>query len=229
MTLCCPSGCHFPIIKGIPRFVSKDNYAAAFGNQWNAYRETQLDSFTGVDISRQRLARCLGGSMDVVRGKRVLEAGCGAGRFTELLLAAGARVFACDLSSAVEANFANCYRANDYFVCQADITKLPVERQQFDVVVCLGVIQHTPSPEATIAALTDQVAPGGLLVIDHYRYSAEDMTSSPPSVASFSTANFAAVFACSCSGAGRCAVAAAPTGLERKEASYRRLLSPEAA
>ena len=55
-----------------------------------------------------------------MRGKNVLEVGCGAGRFTEVMLAAGARVFACDLSSAVEANYANCNSWPEYFVCQAD-------------------------------------------------------------------------------------------------------------
>ena len=166
--LACPQGCRFPVVGGIPRFVSSDNYAAAFGSQWKAFRKTQLDSFTGTTITRDRLARCLGGSMEAVRGKLVLEAGCGAGRFTELLLAAGARVFACDLSEAVEANFENCGASPNYFVCQANITKLPVAPAQFDYVVCLGVLQHTPDPEATLAALAANVKPGGWLIVDHY-------------------------------------------------------------
>jgi SAM-dependent methyltransferase len=167
-SLSCPRGCRYPYVRGVPRFVSSDNYAAAFGSQWKAFRRTQLDSFTGTRITTDRLARCLGGSLDVVRGKRVLEAGCGAGRFTELLLGAGAQVLACDLSEAVEANFDNCGDRTNYFVCQADIRKLPVEPRQFDYVVCLGVIQHTPDPEATIHALAEHVRPGGYLVIDHY-------------------------------------------------------------
>jgi SAM-dependent methyltransferase len=175
-SLSCPSGCRVPVLGGIPRFVSKENYAAAFGHQWKAFRRTQLDSFTGTNISASRLERCLGGSFDVVKGKRVLEAGCGAGRFTEILLAAGAQVFACDLSTAVEANYENCGREANYFVCQADILKLPVDPGPFDVVICLGVIQHTPDPDEAIARLCSYVKPGGLLVIDHYRYSAEDMT-----------------------------------------------------
>src|SRR5436305_3342969 len=150
--LTCPRGCRFPVVKHIPRFVISEDYAAAFGAQWNAFRKTQLDSHTGTTISRDRLARCLGGSLEVLRGKSVLEVGCGAGRFTELMLAAGARVFACDLSSAVEANYENCAGADDYFVCQADARRLPVAPHSFDFVVCLGVVQHTPSPEETIAA-----------------------------------------------------------------------------
>ena len=166
--LVCALGCRVPIVRGIPRFVPSDDYAAAFGWQWTHFRRSQLDSYTGTTISRDRLTRCLGGSLSVVRGKRVLEAGCGAGRFTEILLGAGARVVATDLSAAVDANFENCGTADGYFVCQADIRRLPVARHSFDVVVCLGVVQHTPQPEETIAALASYVAPGGLLVIDHY-------------------------------------------------------------
>jgi SAM-dependent methyltransferase len=101
---------------------------------------------------------------------KVLEAGCGAGRFTELLLSAEADVFACDLSDAVEANRENCQRYSNYFVCQTDILSLPLALCQFDVVIALGVIQHTPSPERTMEALCSQVRPGGLLVMDHYTY-----------------------------------------------------------
>ena len=166
--LVCPLGCAVPVVRGIPRFVPSDDYAAAFGWQWTHFRRSQLDSHTGTSISRDRLTRCLGGSLDVVRGMTVLEAGCGAGRFTEILLGAGARVVATDLSSAVEANHANCGTNPDYFVCQADIRDLPVAPHSFDVVVCLGVVQHTPEPEQTIAALAGYVKPGGLLTIDHY-------------------------------------------------------------
>jgi 2-polyprenyl-3-methyl-5-hydroxy-6-metoxy-1,4-benzoquinol methylase len=157
-----------PVVRGIPRFVVSDDYAAAFGWQWTHFQRSQLDSHTGTTISRDRLTRCLGGSLDVVRGKTVLEAGCGAGRFTEILLDAGARVLAADLSSAVEANHANCGSSSSYFVCQADIRNLPVAAHAFDVVICLGVVQHTPEPETTIAALARYVKPGGLLAIDHY-------------------------------------------------------------
>ncbi len=166
--LSCPSGCRLPVVRGIARFVDSENYAAAFGLQWNAFSKTQLDSYTGLTLSQDRLAGALGASVESLRGENVLEVGCGAGRFTEVMLAAGARVFACDISSAVEANFANCSAWPNYFVCQADARAVPVAPHSFDFVVCLGVIQHTPLPEETIAALASYVKPGGTLVIDHY-------------------------------------------------------------
>jgi SAM-dependent methyltransferase len=166
--LVCPNGCQFPFVNGIPRFVDSRNYANAFGKQWNLFRKTQLDSYTGTKISRDRLKRCLGASFETLQHRYVLEAGCGAGRFTEILLKAGARVFACDLSDAVEANWENCKKYANYFGCQADILRLPISPGQFDIVICLGVIQHTPSPEETIQTLCSHVKPGGLLVMDHY-------------------------------------------------------------
>src|SRR4030095_14608208 len=161
--------CRISIVNGIPRFVDSASYASAFGLQWNAFRKTQLDSFTGTTISRDRLSKCLGSSLDVLSEKTVLEIGCGAGRFTELMLAAGARVFACDLSEAVEANYENCRKFGaNYFVCQADVYKLPLLAHSFDFFGCLGVIQHTPSPEETVATIVRQVKPGGMLILDHY-------------------------------------------------------------
>jgi SAM-dependent methyltransferase len=166
----CSCGCSFLIKGAIPRFVPVDNYTSSFGLQWNQYRTTQLDSCTGLTISRDRLTRLLGESLNVLNGKKVLEAGCGAGRFSELLLEAGAHLNAVDLSTAVEANYKNCSSFPNYSVCQASILELPFAPEQFDIVICIGVIQHTPNPEQTMGALCSQVRPGGLLVIDHYTY-----------------------------------------------------------
>lgn len=75
------------VINEIPRFVNDDNYASAFGEQWKLYRLTQLDSYTKSTITYDRMKRCMGIKMfESLRNKLVLEAGCGAGRFTEILL-----------------------------------------------------------------------------------------------------------------------------------------------
>jgi 2-polyprenyl-3-methyl-5-hydroxy-6-metoxy-1,4-benzoquinol methylase len=158
----------FPVVAGVPRFVGSEHYAGHFGLQWRRHPRTQLDSHTGQPISRRRLEGALGAPAASLRGLEVLEAGCGAGRFTEVLADAGAQVHAVDLSSAVEANRANLGERPDYVVAQADLRRLPFPPGSFDVVICLGVIQHTPSPEETIARLYAMVKPGGRLVIDHY-------------------------------------------------------------
>lgn len=168
--LICPTGCRYPVSGGFPRFVASEKYAARFGLQWKAFAKAQLDSHTGVPISRDRLTRLMGGSLDWLSGKTVLEAGCGAGRFTELLLAAGAQVTAVDLSAAVEANFLNNAPNPRLRLAQADIRKLPFADASFDVVACIGVVQHTPNPAKTLAALARIVRPGGALAFDHYTH-----------------------------------------------------------
>jgi SAM-dependent methyltransferase len=149
--------------------VPNDNHADSFGHQWKRFRKTQLDSYSGLSISRERLERCLGpDAWRALPTASVLECGCGAGRFTEVLLEAGARVMSVDLSDAVDANVENFPLSDRHRVAQADIGALPFAPGQFRIVICIGVIQHTPSPEKTIEALWNQVAPGGWLVIDHY-------------------------------------------------------------
>lgn len=176
LSLTCPSGHSFPVRDGIPRLLhSGQNYADAFGEQWQQYRRTQLDSYTRTTYSKDRLRRCLGEALwqrlQQPVPLQVLEAGCGAGRFTEVLLeTAGASVTSTDLSSAVEPNQLNCPQSPRHRIAQCDINQLPFPPGQFDVVMCLGVVQHTRDPEQTIADLYRQVKPGGWLVIDHYRH-----------------------------------------------------------
>jgi SAM-dependent methyltransferase len=167
--LVCPEGDRFPTIAGIPRFVENAAYADAFGAQWIRYRALELDSVTGRSDSLDRLRRCLGdGVWAQLDGMSILECGCGAGRFTEILLQRGAFVTAIDLSQAVEANRDTCAGHERHRVAQADLRRLPFPPQSFQLVLCLGVIQHTPDPEQTIETLYRYVAPGGSLVIDHY-------------------------------------------------------------
>ncbi len=174
--LACAAGHAFPVEAGIPRTVTRSrDYADAFGLQWKTYRTTQLDSRTGVPLSRNRARRCLGEAawqrLHAGPPASVLEVGCGAGRFTEVLLELpNAYVTSIDYSDAAEANQETCPASERHQIIQADVMKLPFAPGQFDIVFCLGVIQHTPSPEATIAKLYDQVKPGGLLVFDHYTY-----------------------------------------------------------
>jgi SAM-dependent methyltransferase len=181
-SLSCPGGPHeIPLRDGIPRFVSGSTYADLFGAQWKRYRLTQLDSYTGTTISRDRARRAIGESRwDDLAGRHVLECGCGAGRFTEVLLAQGAHVTSIDLSEAVEANQQNFPQDERHRIAQADITALPFAPRQYDMVFCLGVVQHTVSPEATVASLYEQVAPGGALVFDHYCFQLRRFTQLAP-------------------------------------------------
>jgi SAM-dependent methyltransferase len=161
----------YPIVAGVPRFAGSDNYASNFGLQWNQFRRTQLDSHSGLPISRDRLLRQTGWAPQDFAGKTVLDVGCGTGRFAEVALSCGATVVAVDYSSAVDACWANLHAHPRLHVVQADIYSLPFRHGSFDLVYCLGVLQHTPDVRRSFAALPPLLAEGGLLVVDSYLWS----------------------------------------------------------
>ena len=157
-------------LRDIPSFVAKEKSVEAFGLQWLIHKKTQLDSFTGLTITQDRLKRMLGPLYYNLDGKVMLEVGCGAGRFTEVLIKNNLFLTSFDLSIAVLANYENNRNQNSLRILQASIADLPFDAEQFDIVFCPGVIQHTPDPTSTIQNLYSHVKPGGWLVFDQYRY-----------------------------------------------------------
>jgi SAM-dependent methyltransferase len=164
---CADCGTIFPVELEIPRFVRSEDYAGSFGFQWTEHARTQLDSFTNKSISRDRLFEATKWPADL-SGQNVLEAGSGAGRFTEVLVTTRATVISFDLSSAVEANHLNNGHNANLLILQASILNIPVRPRSMDKVICLGVIQHTPDPAQTFSCLANCVRPGGEIVIDVY-------------------------------------------------------------
>lgn len=168
--LTCANGCNVPIRTHVPRFVASEHYAGSFGLEWLQFHDTQLDSVTGTTISRDRLERCLGFPLRQLEGKLVLEIGCGSGRFTEVLLAHGAIVCSLDLSEAVGAAYGNIGDHPRSQIVQADAIRAPFAKNAFDIVLCLGVLQHTRTPETTLRAISSHAKPGGLIVVDNYAW-----------------------------------------------------------
>lgn len=151
----------YPVKEGIPRFVPGANYADSFGYQWNKYAKLQLDSCNGTSFSRERFYSITGWDPAILKGTRVLDVGCGAGRFAEIALAAGAKVTAMDLSQAVEACRSNLGNSANLDVVQASIYEMPFRPGSFDFVYSIGVIQHTPDPKKSVEEICKMVKPGG--------------------------------------------------------------------
>lgn len=158
----------YPIVAFVPRFVPADNYADSFGFQWNLFRQTQLDSYSGLPITRDRFYAQSQWTPEDLRGRLVLDLGCGSGRFAEVALAAGAHVVAVDYSAAVDACRANLGTHPQLNVLQGDVYRLPFAPGSFDLVYCFGVLQHTPDPEKAFQALVRQLKPGGTIAVDLY-------------------------------------------------------------
>ncbi|MFT3858144.1 MAG: methyltransferase domain-containing protein [Aquabacterium sp.] len=158
----------YPVRNHVPRFVPESNYADNFGMQWNRFSRTQLDSHSGCPISAERFWRATGWTPEDIRGKWVLDIGCGSGRFAEVALMAGAKVVALDYSTAVDACHANLGHHPGLHVVQGDIYALPFDKGTFPFVYSLGVLQHTPDVHKAFASLPPMVAPGGRLCTDFY-------------------------------------------------------------
>ena len=158
----------YAVLRGIPRFVPQSNYADNFGMQWNHFRQTQLDSHSGHPISTERFWLATGWKPEQLKDQWVLDAGCGAGRFAEVALLAGAKVVALDYSSAVDACYANLRHHPNLHVVQGDIYAMPFAPESFPFVYSLGVLQHTPDVANAFAALPPMVKRGGRLCTDFY-------------------------------------------------------------
>jgi SAM-dependent methyltransferase len=161
---------------GVLCLCEPSGYADSFGPQWITYGRTQVDKFNGTSISRDRFFEYTGWPREL-DGETVLEAGSGCGRFTQVLLDAGANVVSFDYSAAVVANWRNNGDADRLTLFRGDIYRIPLAEASFDRVVCLGVLQHTPSPERAFHSLVSMVKPGGWLAVDIYRVSAAHLAS----------------------------------------------------
>lgn len=155
------TGVAYPIRDGIPTFVGGDTYADSFGLQWNLFRDVQLDGDTGAARSRARFDAEAGWDEEALRGRWVLDAGCGAGRFAEIVAARGANLVALDYSSAVHATAKTLARFPNVDVVRGSLLEPPFRRGTFDYAYCIGVVQHTPDPSAAVRNVVDVVRPGG--------------------------------------------------------------------
>jgi SAM-dependent methyltransferase len=103
-------------------------------------------------------------------GDRVLDAGCGPGRFTLELARIGARIVAADISPG-QLELHRRYTADVEEAVEdrvvADVTRLPFADDAFDVTVCYGgalsyVLEHAPDAAAELARVT---RPGGHVLV----------------------------------------------------------------
>lgn len=105
--------------------------------------------------------RALKGALGPLNGQRILDLGCGKGRFARALKNCGADVIGLDVSSAMLREAPGLSRV------RASARRVPLASCQFDAVVAVEVIQHLPTRalDDVLAEARRALRPGGTLAI----------------------------------------------------------------
>ncbi len=152
----------FPVVRNVVRFVESESYVSNFGFEWNKHKRTQYDSENHKPS--ESFLRQIGLNPELVKGKLVLDAGCGTGRFSDVIERWGGTPVCIDLSSAVEACYENL-GGRGIRVIQGNILNPPFKNEVFDVIFSIGVLHHTPNTRKAFEALVPLLKPGGFITI----------------------------------------------------------------
>jgi len=152
----------WPVVSGIPRFVAQE-HLASFGLQWNKYEVSHADE------DRRTFEVKTGLELRELKGLRVLDAGCGGGRYSKVAGEAGAIVTGADHTSAVDKAADLCRGLADLQFVQADLKKLPFEPASFDIVFSIGVMHHDIETRNVFDRVARMVKPGGRYAVWLYR------------------------------------------------------------
>lgn len=177
---CARCGNSYPIVDGIPRLLlpamrdalrgegsasgneeRQAETAHSFGYEWHRFPEMYQE------WEQQFLDYMQPHAADFFPGKKILDAGCGNGRFAYYAAKYGAEVWAIDLGPAVEVARRNTQTRNVHVV-QADLHNPPFELESFDFIYSIGVLHHLPDPEAAFQNLLRFLKPGGVVQIYLY-------------------------------------------------------------
>jgi SAM-dependent methyltransferase len=104
-----------------------------------------------------------------IRGcKRILDAGCGNGRYTKCLLHQADRdamLTGFDLSQSMLRRARKRLRNSRVSLVAADVTRLPYADEYFDCVVCGWMLEHLPDPRPGLRELARILRPGGKMLL----------------------------------------------------------------
>ena len=159
---CCDCNAEYPVVGGIPRFVSQE-HLASFGLQWNKYEVAHADEDLATFQAKTGFAPA------ELQGMRVLDAGCGGGRYCKVAGEAGATVIGADHSTAVEKAASLCGHLPNVHFLQGDLKQLPLVPASFDYAFSIGVMHHDADTRAVFDAVAKMVKPGGKLSVWLYR------------------------------------------------------------
>jgi 2-polyprenyl-3-methyl-5-hydroxy-6-metoxy-1,4-benzoquinol methylase len=141
--------------------------AKAFGFEWTTHGRLQhlyrSEAALFEEFAHYRLPPTF------FTGKRVLDAGCGMGRYSYVAAQLGATtVVGFDLHDGVQAAQRLTAPLGPVRVLRANIFAPPFRQGSFDAIMSIGVVHHTGDAHQAIRALTELLRPGGQLFLQVY-------------------------------------------------------------
>lgn len=155
----------YPVIDHIPRFLTdlsecEQQVKRSFNLEHLRYVDSRHLHFR-QDLVNQWLEN-IQLPADYFKGKLVLDAGCGTGRWTYAMALLGATVVAVDLTdSGVEITHRVTSEMENVVVFQGNVLHLPLRQECFDLVVSRGVLHHTPQTMTAFEQAARMVKKGG--------------------------------------------------------------------
>ena len=146
----------------------------SFSRQWGLYQKGDKIWGMSPDELKALFLKESGFTEDELKGKRVLDLGCGHGEHSRLMAELGAEVIGFDVSQGffqTEKELPDELRSRLHFV-QGDIFHFPIKQEAFDFVWSEGVLHHTPNTQKAFENVHASVKPGGKLYVSLYRQGA---------------------------------------------------------
>ncbi|MCA9010459.1 MAG: methyltransferase domain-containing protein, partial [Planctomycetaceae bacterium] len=168
-SLCC-TGCRaaYPVRNSIPRFVEHSSYAESFGAQWKTFSRSQLDN-ENYHESQIRFDSEIGWQKSDLENRSAIEVGSGAGRFVDIVSRQNCQlIVGLDITTAVDAAQENLGDRPNVFFVQGDIFKSPIKPGSFDFAYSIGVLHHTPNPQAAFGEMVKFVRDEGNVAVSLY-------------------------------------------------------------
>lgn len=131
----------------------------SFGYEWLRYDVDLEEEDSEILLQDSQIPE------EFFKGKVILDAGCGMGRYTRTAGGMGGEIVGVDLSQSVVKAYLMTQNNPFAHIVQGNILKLPLREKQFDIVYSFGVLHHTPDARQGFLNLTKFLKKDGIISI----------------------------------------------------------------
>lgn len=140
----------------------RDQTIRDFGEQWTRHTENP-DYYGSVELLADIIAPFL--TLEDIKDRKCADIGSGTGRIVLMMLAAGAAsVTAVEPSRAYDVLVRNTAKAAERVRC-LNVTGEALPKDDFDLILSIGVLHHIPEPRPVVKAAYEALRPDGKMLV----------------------------------------------------------------